>query len=62
MKTMERICRQFEKRNPGMECYLDTFDSCRGNYHVYIGNALAGSWYWFGSVSDFRQWAKYVVL
>ena len=62
MKSMKLACRRFEKANSGYECYLDEFDSCRGNYHIYIGNDVSGSWCWFGSVESFRQWAKYVLL
>lgn len=62
MRTMEILCRRFERMNPGFECYLDRFDSAPGSYHVFVGNDIAGGWYWFDSVSAFRQWARYVVM
>ena len=61
MKTMKIACRRFEKQNPGWKCHLDVCDSTSGNYHVYIGNKVAGSWYWFTSIKGFRFWARYVI-
>ena len=65
MKTMEKLCKRFERLHPGYEASLDTCESYPGFYRVYIDNAETGSLchvYTFRTCADFRDWTDGVVL
>ena len=61
---LNRICRRFEKLNPGYECYLNPQWSCRGSYDVYVGNkeTRIGRHYNFRSQKEFREWVNGVIM
>lgn len=70
MSEIRRLCRRFEKLNPGYECSLDEIYSwkgsgrTRGNYKIFIGNKETrfGSWYTFRSIREFREWVNNVIM
>jgi len=70
MSEIRRLCRRFEKLNPGYECSLDEISSWSGsgsacgNYRIYIGNkeTQIGSWYTFRSIREFREWVNNVIM
>ena len=70
MSEIRRLCRRFEKLNPGYECSLDELSSwvgcgsARGNYRIFIGNkeTRISSWYTFRSIREFREWVNNVIM
>lgn len=64
MKTMQKLIEKFNKQNPNHTAELDTFDSYRGYYKVYIGRS---DWWdystlTFKSCKEFKEWMDGVVL
>ena len=64
MKTMEKLCRRFEKLFPNYAADLDTIDSHKGYYKVCIFDLEFNLPYWhiFTSCRDFREWMDGVVM
>ena len=64
MKTMERLCRRFERLFPAYCAELDTLDSYRGYYRVCIIDLEHDIWAWhvFTSCREFREWMEGVVM
>ncbi len=64
MKTFEKLCRRFERLNPGYTADFDTINSYPGFYCVYIesANDRLGTTYTFPSCASFRDWMDGVVL
>ena len=56
MKTMEKLCRRFEKMFPGYAADLDDVNSYRGYYRVCIIDLehMVFSYHCFTSCDDFR--------
>ena len=64
MKTMENLCRQFEKRFPNYCAELDDINSYNDCYYICIIDIENNLWSWhiFNSCDDFRSWMNGVVL
>lgn len=64
MKTMEKLCRRFEKLFPEYCADLDALESYRGCYRVCIIDVERDIWSWhiFTSCRDFREWMDGVVM
>ena len=58
MKTMQKLCRRFERLFPIYAADLDTLESYRGCYRVCIIDLETEMYYWhmFKSCRDFREW------
>lgn len=64
MKTMEKLCRRFEKLNPGYKAELDKISSYVGWYIIYITEPVCGttSTYYATGCREFKEWMDNVVL
>lgn len=64
MKTMQKLCKRFERIHPGYKAELDTMESYRGWYVIYITEPVLGltSTYYATSCREFRDWMNGVVL
>lgn len=64
MKTMEKLCRRFERMFPDWCAELDTLESYPGCYRICIINTALDVWAWhmFTSCRDFCEWMHGVVL
>lgn len=64
MKTMQKLCRQFERLFPEYCAELDEMESHKGYYRVCIIDLHNNLWSWhiFTSCMDFSEWMHGVVL
>lgn len=62
MRTMEKLCKRFERIHAGYKAELDKLDSYRGAYWVHVYNDFIGSTYFFSSADEFKTWALGVIL
>ena len=67
MKTMERLCKRFNRIHKPYTATLNTLDSYRGYYRVCIANKISDffddtCYYTFRSCAEFREWIDGVIM
>lgn len=64
MKTIEKLCRKFERLFPSYCADFDTINSYKGCYRICIIDVERNlySWHIFTSCKDFSEWINGVVL
>lgn len=64
MKTMELLCRRFDRKFADYAADLDTINSYPGRYYVCIINVVSNDCWWhaFTSCRDFLHWMNGVIL
>ncbi|MCR5566022.1 MAG: hypothetical protein K6F61_04160 [Clostridiales bacterium] len=63
MKTMEKLCKRFNRMNPCYHAELDWINSYKGWYTVIIESEYEyPAHYHFPTCNDFKDWINGVVL